>query len=158
MTRIPMTPAGFARLSAELKELKEHTRLKIVRDIEEARAQGDISENSEYEDAKHRQSLCEGRIMELEGKLGAAEVIDVSRLKQDGRVVFAVTVVLEDLESGEQARYKIVGTDEADAKAGLISLSAPLGKALLGKRKEDEVTVETPRGQRSFSISDVLYR
>jgi transcription elongation factor GreA len=148
----------FARLSAELKVLKEHTRLKIVRDIEEAREHGDISENSEFEDAKHRQSLCEGRIQELESKLGASEVIDVRTLKPSDRVVFGTTVVLQDLETEEEVRYTIVGTDEADVKAGLISMSAPIGRAIVGRSTGDEVAVETPRGQRRFSIADVLYR
>jgi transcription elongation factor GreA len=156
--RIPMTPAGHAMLTVELRRLKEHERLKIVRDIEEARAQGDISENSEYEDAKHRQSLCEGRIMELEGKLAAAEIIDVSKLQPSDRVVFGVTVVVEDQETGEEARYRVVGVDEADVKAGLISVSSPIGRALVGKREGDEVTFQSPRGQRRFSITQVLYK
>ena len=158
MQRVPMTPAGYAALAAELKYNKETLRLQIVRDIEEARAHGDISENSEFEDAKHRQSLCEGRIRELEGKLAAAEVIDVSRLAPSDRVIFGVTVVVEDLDSGETATYRIVGTDEADVKQGLISVTSPLGRALVGKETGDEVKFEAPGGQRRFAISEVLYK
>ena len=158
MQRIPMTPAGYKAAVAELKQLKEHTRLKIVRDIEEARAHGDTSENSEYEDAKHRQAMCEGRILELEGKVAAAEVIDVAKLEPSDRIVFGVTVDLEDLETEEVLTYTIVGTDESDVKGGKISVTSPLGRALVGKESGDEVSVETPRGTRRFAIEDVHYR
>ena len=158
MQRIPMTPAGYSAAVSELKQLKEHTRLKIVRDIEEARAHGDISENSEYEDAKHRQALCEGRILELEGKVAAAEVIDVAKLEPSDRIVFGVTVDLEDLETEETMSYTIVGSDEADVKQGKISVTSPLGRALVGKEVGEEVSVVTPRGIRRFAIEDVHYR
>ena len=158
MQRIPMTPAGYAAAVSELKQLKEHTRLKIVRDIEEARAHGDISENSEYEDAKHRQAMCEGRILELEGKVAAAEVIDVAKLEPSERIVFGVTVDLEDLETEETMSYTIVGSDEADVKLGKISVTSPLGRALVGKEVGEEVSVVTPRGIRRFAIEDVHYR
>ena len=158
MQRVPMTPDGYAALAAELKYNKETLRLQIVRDIEEARAHGDISETSEFEDAKHRQSLCEGRIRELETKLAAAEVIDVTRLEPSDRVIFGVTVKVEDLDSGEEFTYRIVGTDEADVKNGLISVTSPIGRALVGKETGDEVKFEAPGGMRRFAISEVLYK
>lgn len=158
MDRVPITPAGAARLQAELAYLKEVLRPKIVRDIEEARAHGDISENSEYEDAKERQALCEGKIGELAGMLAALEVIDVTKLPKSDRVVFGTTVEMEDSDSGETVQYRIVGNYEADAKAGLISVTSPIGRALIGKRKDDEVAVQTPRGTRRFVINDVHYR
>jgi len=152
-----MTPAGYTAVVAELKQLKEVTRHKIVRDIEEARAHGDISENAEFEDAKHRQAHCEGRIMDLEGKVSAAEVIDIHKLEPSDRVVFGVTVDLEDLEAEGPLTYTIVGTDEADVKAGKISVTSPLGRALVGKEAGDEIMVETPRGTRRFAIDEVHY-
>jgi len=157
MDRIPITPEGAIRLQAELAHLKEVLRPKIVKDLEEARAHGDISENAEYEDAKHRQALCEGRIAELSGQLGALEIIDVRRLEKSDRVVFGATVTLEDLETSDEVTYRIVSIYEVDAKAGLISVTSPIGKALIGKRVEDEVAVQTPRGVRRFVINDVRY-
>ena len=157
MDRVPMTPEGHAALQAELKHHLEVLRPKIVKDIEEARAHGDISENSEYEDAKHRQALCEGRIGELKGKLARAEIIRVSEMKPSTRVVFGTTVVLEDQDSDETVKYRIVGVDEADVNQGKISHSSPIGRALIGRSVDDEVSVETPRGKRSFVITNVLY-
>ncbi len=158
MQRVPMTPRGYALLSAELKQKKEVERHQIVKDIEEARAHGDISENSEFEDAKHRQALCEGRIRELEGKLAASEVIDVAKMEPSDRIVFGVTVELEEEESGETVTYKIVGTDEADVKAGLISVTSPLGRALVGREDGDEVTFNAPGGKRVYIINAVHYK
>lgn len=157
MQRVPMTPEGHAKLSAELKNLKENVRFQIVRDIEDARAHGDISENSEFEDAKHRQALCEGRILELESKVARAEIIDVTRIPPSERVIFGATVELEDLETENEVRYKIVGTDEADVKAGRISVTSPIGRALVGRQVGDEVSVETPGGVRHLSVNDVQY-
>lgn len=157
MDRVPITPEGAVKMQAELSYLKEVLRPKIVKDLEEARAHGDISENSEYEDAKHRQALCEGRIAELSGSLAVLEIIDVTRLPKSDRVVFGSTVELEDQENGETVRYRIVGIYEVDAKAGLISVTSPIGKALIGKRVDDEVAVQTPRGTRRFVINDVRY-
>lgn len=157
MIRIPMTPEGRAQLEIELKHLKEVVRMQVVRDIEEARAHGDISENSEYEDAKHRQSLCEGRLRELEGKIAAAEVIDVSRIEPSDRIVFGVTVDLEDVDSGESVSYKIVGTDEADVKLGLVSVTSPIGRALVGRELGDEIQVKAPGGLRKYVVSAVRY-
>lgn len=158
MDRVPITPDGALRMAAELAYLKETLRPKIVRDIEEARAHGDISENSEYEDAKERQALCEGKIGELSSQLAALEIIDVKKLPVSNRVVFGVTVELEDTDSGEVAEYRIVGKYEADAKAGLISVTSPIGRAVIGKQKDDEVAVQTPRGTRRFVINEVHYR
>ena len=157
MQRIPMTPEGHKKLSETVKHLKEVVRPKIVQDIEEARAHGDLSENSEYEDAKERQSLCEGRIRDYESRLAMSEVIDVSKLEPSDRVVFGVTVDLEDLNTESTHSYTIVGTDEADAKAGKISVTSPLGRALVGKETGDEVIVETPGGTRRFAIDEVHY-
>lgn len=158
MDRVPITPAGAVRMQAELAYLKEVLRPKIVRDIEEARAHGDISENSEYEDAKERQALCEGKIGELTGMVAALEIIDVAKLPKSDRVVFGTTVEMEDTDSGESVQYRIVGNYEADAKAGLISVTSPIGRALIGKRKDDEIAVQTPRGTRRFVINEVHYR
>jgi len=156
--RVPMTPAGHAALTAELKRHLEVLRPKIVRDIEEARAHGDLSENSEYDDAKHRQGLCEGRIAEIKSKLGRAEVIRVEDIPPSERVVFGTTVQLEDLDSEEKVSYRIVGVDEADVGQGKISFSSPIGKALIGRNIDDEVRVETPRGRRAFVITHVDYK
>ena len=157
MERVPMTPRGYALLVDELRHKREVERPQIVRDIEEARAHGDISENSEYEDAKHRQSLCEGRLRELEGKIAAAEVIDVTRLEPTDRIVFGVTVDLEDADSGETVSYKIVGTDEADVKQGLVSVTSPIGRALVGRELGDEIQVKAPGGLRKYVVSAVRY-
>ncbi len=157
MIRIPMTPEGRAQLEAELKHLKEVVRMQVVRDIEEARAHGDISENAEYDAAKDRQGHVEGRIMELEGKLAAAEVIDVTKLPRNGRVVFGVTVELEDQDDGETLTYRIVGQDEADVRAGRISVTSPIARALIGKSEGDEVKVDVPGGRRSLAINQVRY-
>ena len=158
MQRVPMTPEGHTQLSAELTHLKEVRRPKIVLDIEEAISHGDLSENSEYEDAKHRQGLCEGRIRELESKLARAEIIDVKLLTPTERVVFGVTVEVEDLDDEGVFTYKIVGTDEADVSKGKISVSSPIGRALIGQVEGDEIMVQTPRGRRNFSINEVTYK
>lgn len=156
--RIPMTPEGYARLSKELRHHKEVLRPQVVRDIEEARAHGDISENAEYESAKERQALIEGRTAELESRLGLAEVIDISKQPPSDRVIFGTTVEVEDTDTGESFTYRIVGTEEADAKNGLISYSSPIGRALIGRNVGDEVRFDTPRGSRSMIINAVHYR
>ncbi len=157
MQRHPMTPAGHEKLVEDLRYLKEVARPKIVRDIEEARAHGDISENSEYEDAKERQAHCEGRILELTGRIAAAEIIDIKKVAPSDRVIFGTTVVVEDEESEEEARYRIVGEDEADVKHGLLSVVSPIARALIGRNIGDEVLVQTPKGSRRLTITDVLY-
>ncbi len=158
MQRVPMTPEGYKRLLAELAHLKEVARPKVVKDIEEARAHGDLSENSEYEDAKHRQGLIEGRILEVTSKVHASEVIDITRIPPSDRVIFGVTVEIEDQETEEVSVYQIVGTDEADIKDGKISVTSPIARALIGKEVGDEVVVMAPRGRRMFVINDVQYK
>ncbi len=157
MKRVPMTPEGHKKMQAELKYLKEIKRHEIVADIEEAIAQGDLSENSEYEDAKERQAHCEGRIMMLEGKLAAAEVIDPRTMVKDGRVVFGVTVVLEEEATGKESRYKLVGEDEADPKGGSVSITSPIARAMIGREEDDEVEVRAPGGVKRYIITEVVY-
>ena len=157
MNRQPITPEGFAALEAELRYHKEVLRPKIVRDIEEARAQGDISENSEYEDAKERQAHCEGRIAYLEGVVAAAEIIDVRRLPVNGKAVFGTTVVLEDPQTGDQRRWRLVGEMESNIEAGLLSFKSPMGKAIIGREEGDEITVPTPSGPKRWDLVEVLY-
>jgi transcription elongation factor GreA len=158
MNRFLCTPAGYAKLAADLKREKEVVRPQIVRDIEEARAHGDISENSEFEDAKERQSHCEARISMLEGQFASAEVVDVAILKPTSRVVFGTTVVISRVDTGEERRWRIVGENEADLEKGDLSYMSPLGKALVGRSVGDEVDVMTPGGKQSWSIDEVLYR
>jgi transcription elongation factor GreA len=157
MLRHPMTPEGHKRLAETVKYLKEVVRPQIVRDIEEARAHGDLSENSEYEDAKERQSLTEGRVRDMESKLAASEIIDVNKLDPSERVVFGVTVVVEDVETEEETRYRIVGEFESDVKNGLISVLSPIARALIGRELDDEVTVRAPGGDRKLVITEVHY-
>ena len=133
-------------------------RPQVVRDIEEARAHGDISENSEYDDAKERQAHIEGRIREIEARLALAEVIDITKVPPSDRVIFGTTIELEDQDTGDTITYRIVGTEEADVKAGLISYSSPIGRALIGRSVGDEVRFETPKGTRTVVINAVHYR
>jgi transcription elongation factor GreA len=158
MTRNPVTPEGYAALVAELSNLREVVRPGIVRDIEEARAHGDISENSEYEDAKERQAHCEGRIVEVEHRIATAEVIDVTRIPTSDKVVFGATVKIENTSSGETRTWRIVGEDEADVEHAKISFMSPLGKALIGRREGEEATVPAPSGNQTWEIVEVLYR
>jgi transcription elongation factor GreA len=158
MNRNPVTPEGYAFLVAELKRHKEVVRPGIVRDIEEARAHGDLSENSEYDDAKERQSLCEGRIQDLESRVASAEVIDVAKLQPSDRVVFGTTVVIENVDSGETRQYRIVGETEADVEKKMISFSSPLGKALIGRHAGEEAIVPAPGGKQTWEIVEVHYR
>lgn len=157
MTRFPVTPEGYAALTKELRRQKEVVRPGIVRDIEEARAHGDISENSEYEDAKERQALCEGRIRELEGQVAAAEIIDVAKLEPSERVVFGTTVQIENVDSGEERTWRIVGESEASVEDGTISFKSPLGRALIGRNEGDEVAVPAPGGKQAWEIVEVRY-
>jgi len=144
-------------LKDELHRLKTKERPAVISAISDARAQGDLSENAEYDAAKERQSFIEGRIAELEGKLSAAQVIDPTQIDGDGRVVFAATVTLEDLESGDKVTYKIVGDDEADIKLKKVSISSPIARALIGKYAGDTVEVQTPGGTREYEILEVQY-
>ncbi len=157
MSSVPITVHGAQLLKEELHRLKTKDRPAVINAISEARAQGDLSENAEYDAAKERQSFIEGRIAELEGKLGAAQIIDPKLLDADGRVVFGSTVTLEDLEAGEQVTYQIVGTDEADLKAMKVSITSPIARALIGKSAGDVVEVQAPGGVREYEILDVRY-
>ncbi|HZN25700.1 MAG TPA: transcription elongation factor GreA [Burkholderiales bacterium] len=157
MSKIPLTVKGAEKLRAELQELKGVQRPAIITAIAEARSHGDLSENAEYAAAKERQSFIEGRIAELERKLGNAQIIDPTLLHADGRVVFGATVHLEDVESGETVTYQIVGDDEGDIKDGKISISSPLARALIGKTSGDVAEVQAPGGVREYEILDVKY-
>ena len=157
MSKIPLTVNGAARLRAELQELKAVQRPAIINAIAEARSHGDLSENAEYAAAKERQSFIEGRIAELESKLSNAQIINPVLLEADGRCVFGATVELEDMDSGEIATYQIVGEDEADIKDGKISVSSPIGRALIGKSAGDVAEVQAPGGVRELEILDVKY-
>jgi transcription elongation factor GreA len=157
MSKIPITVAGAEKLRAELHELKSVQRPSIVTAIAEARSHGDLSENAEYHAAKERQGFIEGRIAELESKLGNAQIIDPRLLDNDGRCVFGATVDLEDLGSGEKVTYQIVGDDEADIKQGKISISSPIARALIGKFSGDVAEVQAPGGVREYEILDVRY-
>ena len=155
--QIPMTRNGFERLKKELHQLKSQDRPNIIQAIAEARAQGDLSENAEYESAKERQGFIEGRIAEIEAKLSNVQIIDPATLNADGKCVFGATIELEDLDEEKSFTYQIVGEDEADIKANKISISSPLARALIGKEDGDVVEVETPGGQKTYEISNVSY-
>lgn len=157
LAKVPLTVAGAEALKVELHQLKTIERPSVVKAISEARAQGDLSENAEYDAAKERQGFVEGRIIELEGKLSAAQVIDPKQLEDDGRVVFGVTVDLEELETGEKVSYQIVGEDEADLKLLKISFSSPMARAMIGKSAGDVIEVRAPGGPRDFEIVEVKY-
>jgi transcription elongation factor GreA len=157
MTRNPITPVGYAALVRDLKHHKEFVRGKIVRDIEEARAHGDISENSEYEDAKERQAHCEGKIAELENLVATADIIDVMKLPKNGRVVFGTTVVLGDARGGDPRTWRIVGESEADVSSGLISYKSPLAKAIIGHHEGEEIEVPAPGGVQRWEIVEIRY-
>ncbi len=157
MATIPITKRGAEKLKAELHRLKTVERPSVINAIAEARAQGDLSENAEYEAAKDRQGFIEGRILEVEGKLSAAQVIDPSVLDAGGRVVFGATVELEDEGSGEAVKYQIVGEDEADLKHGLINVSSPIARALIGKEEGDTAEVQAPGGVRRYEVMSVSY-
>ena len=157
MSTIPLTRRGAEKLRTELHRLKTVERQAVIQAIAEARAQGDLSENAEYEAAKNRQGFIEGRIKELEGKLAAAKVIDPAEVDAGGRVVFGATVDLEEEASGARATYQIVGDDEADLKHGLISISSPIARALIGKEAGDVAEVQAPGGVRHWEIVDVRY-
>jgi transcription elongation factor GreA len=152
--RVPMTRAGYDQLEAELKRLKTRDRIQIVKEIETARAHGDISENAEFHAAKERQSHIETRIRQLEDKLARAQVIDPSGSEPDA-VRFGLTVVLLDAETDEEVTYTLVGEDEADAAKGRISFNSPIARALLGRGVDDAVTVRVPKGTREFEIREI---
>jgi len=157
MATIPITKRGAEKLREELQKLKTVDRPGVINSIAEARAQGDISENAEYEAAKDRQGFIEGRIQDIEGKLSAAQIIDPSQLDAGGKVVFGSTVELEDENSGESVKYQIVGEDEADLKQGLINVSSPIARALIGKEEGDTAEVQAPGGLKRYEIVAVSY-
>jgi transcription elongation factor GreA len=157
MVTIPLTKRGAELLKNELHQLKTVERHAVIQAISEARAQGDLSENAEYEAAKDKQGFIEGRIKELESKLAAAQVIEPSNLDADGKVVFGSTVDLADEDSGAKVTYQIVGDDEADLKLGLISISSPIARALIGKEAGDTAEVQAPGGLRHWEIVEVRY-
>ena len=151
-----MTVGGFSRMQDELRRLKSIDRPAVIRAIAEAREHGDLSENAEYHAARERQSFIEGRVLELEDKISRAEVIDVSKLS-GAAVKFGATVVLADEETDEETKYQIVGEDEDDIKQGLLSVTSPLGRALIGKQAKESVEVTTPRGAKSYEIVKVAF-
>lgn len=158
MGKFPLTVVGAEKLRVELQHLKSVERPAVIQAIAEARAQGDLSENAEYDAAKEKQGFIEGRIADLEGKLANAQIIDPASLDADGRVVFGATIELEDAESGDTVTYQIVGDDEADIKAGKISVSSPIARALIGKYAGDSVDVQAPGGVRQYEVLDVVYK
>jgi transcription elongation factor GreA len=157
MVTIPITKRGAEKLKAELHKLKTVDRPGVINAISDARAQGDLSENAEYEAAKDRQGFIEGRIQEIESKLAAAQVIDPASVEADGKIVFGATVQLEEEGSGEKVTYQIVGEDEADLKQGLINISSPIARALIGKEQGDTAEVQAPGGVKHYEIVEVRY-
>ena len=157
MSTVPITKRGAELLKAELHQLKTIERRVVINAIAEARSHGDLSENAEYDAAKERQSFVEGRIAELEGKLSSSQIIDPALLEADGRIVFAATVHLQDLESGERVTYQIVGIDEADLKVKKVSITSPIARAMIGKYAGDVIAVRAPSGIREYEVLEVLY-
>ncbi len=157
MATIPITKRGAEKLKAELHKLKTVERPWVIGAIAEARAQGDLSENAEYEAAKDRQGFIEGRIQEIEGKLSVCQIIDPSELNAGGKVVFGSTVELEDEDSGTKVKYQIVGEDEADLKLGLINIGSPIARALIGRSEGDTAEVQAPGGIRHYEVIAVSY-
>lgn len=157
MEKIPMTAAGYNRLQEELRHLKTVERPAVIKAIAEAREHGDLSENAEYHAARERQSFIEGRVMELEDRISRAEVIDVSKLSGN-TIKFGATITLADEDTDEEVVYQIVGADESDIKAGLLSITAPLARALIGKQVGDSVEVSTPGGSKSYEVVGIAFR
>ncbi|MCK3657339.1 transcription elongation factor GreA [Pasteurellaceae bacterium Pebbles2] len=157
MKQIPMTVRGAALLKEELDFLKNIRRPEIIKAIAEAREHGDLKENAEYHAAREQQGFCEGRIQEIEGKLGNSQIIDVTKLPNNGKVIFGATVVLLNVDTEEEVSYRIVGDDEADIKASLISVNSPIARGLVGKEVDDTVVISTPGGKVEFEIVEVNY-
>ena len=155
--KMPVTTLGKQMLESELKKLMQEERPAVIKAIEEARAQGDISENAEYEAAKERQSMIEGRIAELQTKIATAEVVNPADIKSD-RVVFGATVTLHDIEEGSEVTYQIVGIDEANVKAGKISIMSPLARALIGKKNSDQIVVHSPKGEKEYELLKFYFK
>ena len=158
MSRAPITAKGAARLRAELEELKSVKRPAVINAIAEARAHGDLKENAEYHAAREQQGFIEGRIKHLEGELSHAQVIDIATLTAGDKVVFGATVVIADAETDEERRYQIVGDLEADIKLGLIAISSPVARAMIGKHEGDSITIQAPAGDRDYDIVAVRYQ
>jgi transcription elongation factor GreA len=157
MNQVPMTVEGEKRLRAELEHLKSVERPRIITAIAEARAHGDLKENAEYHAAREQQGFCEGRIQDIEGKLGSARVIDVTTIPVTGKVIFGATVTLINSDTEEEVVYKIVGDDEADVKQNKISINSPIARGLIGKEIGDEVPIRTPAGMVQYEIDDVKH-
>ena len=157
MSKIPLTERGAELLRTELAKLKSEDRPRVIAAIAEAREHGDLKENAEYHAAREQQGFIEGRIQDIESKLGNAQIIDVRTLPKNGKIVFGTTVDLVDIDSDEELSYRIVGEDEADVKAGLIAFSTPIARGLLGRVEGDEVSVDVPGGTRSFEVLAVRY-
>ena len=157
MQQIPMTVRGVELLRAELNELKTVKRPKIIADIAVAREHGDLKENAEYHAAREQQSFCEGRIQDIEGKLSNAQIIDVTKMQNTGKVIFGTTVTVLNPDTDEEITYKIVGDDEADIKSGLISVNSPIARGLIGKSLDDVVSIKTPAGLVEYEIIEVQY-
>ncbi len=157
IVKVPLTVLGAQQLRDELHRLKTIERPAVITAIAEARAQGDLSENAEYDAAKEKQGFIEGRIAELEAKLSTAQVIDPASIEAEGRIVFGATVELEDMNSGDTVTYQIVGDDEADIKLAKISISSPIARALIGKHAGDTADVMAPSGVRQYEVLDVRY-
>ncbi|MFZ7186482.1 transcription elongation factor GreA [Avibacterium avium] len=158
MQQIPMTVRGAAQLREELEFLKNVRRPEIIKAIAEAREHGDLKENAEYHAAREQQGFCEGRIQEIEGKLANSQIIDVTKMPNNGKVIFGATVVLVNVNTEEEVTYQIVGDDEADIKQGLISVNSPIARGLIGKEVDDSVTIATPGGTVEFDIIEVEYK
>lgn len=157
MNKSPMTIQGAEQLRNELKQLKTVARPKVIQAIAEAREHGDLKENAEYHAAREQQGFIEGRIAEIEGKLANAQIIDVTKINARGKVVFGSTVELMNVETEEEVSYKIVGDDEADIKANLISISSPIARALIGKEEGDVAIVQAPGGEKEYEVLEVKY-
>ena len=157
MSKVPITARGAEALRDELKRLKTKDRPQVIEAIAVAREHGDLKENAEYHAAREQQGFIEGRIKEIEGKLSNAEIIDVTKLNASGRVVFGATVVLVDVDSGDETKYQIVGEDEADIKLGRVSVGSPMARAIIGKEEGDVVEVVAPNGRREYEIGEVEY-
>ncbi|MEM9403315.1 MAG: transcription elongation factor GreA [Pseudomonadota bacterium] len=157
MNKVPVTVRGHEMMTEELKRLKSVDRPAVIQAIAEAREHGDLKENAEYHAAREQQGFIEGRIKELEGKLSNVQVIDVTEMKATGKVIFGCTVELLDVENDSEIVYKIVGEDEADLKAGMISFTSPIARALIGKSEEDAITFKAPGGEKEYEIIGVRY-
>jgi len=157
MNKVPITVEGADKLREELRKLKNEDRPRITKAIAEARAHGDLKENAEYHAAKEEQGLSEARVRDIEATLSNAQIIDIKSMAASDKVIFGVTVVLCDVDSDAEVRYKIVGDDESDISAGMLSISAPIARAIIGKREGDEIDVTTPGGQKTYEIVEVLY-